>query len=71
MVERYADHTGIVHFMGIFGGDYTLCGDALEGEKGDTPMAKTREKVDCENCKGVVAYCKAIGKTEILQPGEW
>jgi len=55
----------IVHAESAGGVDYTLCGDALEGENGDTPMELTRDLIRCGRCEAIILHCKMIKPAEI------
>jgi len=50
-----------VHFVMKNGGDFTLCGLTLDGDRitcGD--YYKTKENVNCNNCRKIVDYCRSI-----------
>jgi hypothetical protein len=59
-VTYYVDSYGEVHAGGAIGNDTTLCGDALEGENGETPLSQTRATLSCLRCINIVAYCRDI-----------
>jgi len=59
----------IIHFRGTGQSDYGLCGADLAGdtihENGKYDNAEqTTEKVNCEDCIGIVNYCKGIKRAE-------
>ena len=54
------------HFAGIIS-DFTLCGLSLDGDPQTTgEFNLTKEKVNCEQCIGIVLYAKKISKSELL-----
>jgi hypothetical protein len=57
-------HKGEIHFTGVVGGDYTLCGITLDSDPMTFGSYKiTKEKINCTNCQEIVTYCKSIRKT--------
>jgi hypothetical protein len=49
------------HAFGVIGGDVTLCGDALEGNPGETPppiVAPPGREVTCPRCIQVIEHCR-------------
>lgn len=69
-MKRWRDYYAekLVHAQGaIAGGEFTLCGRALEGVNGDEPMTETRELIQCPACEAIIAHCKIIKPTEINQ----
>jgi len=53
-----------IHFTGALGGDYTLCGLTLDGDKSTCgSFENTKDKVNCKDCQEIVSYCKSIRKT--------
>lgn len=65
MSERVRDVFGAVHAGTPDGNDFTLCGDAMEGEKGDEEMEPTTARINCERCIRVIIYAKSIRAPEI------
>lgn len=66
---EFEDGFTTVHFTGTQQSDYALCGQDLAGDganftgHGAYPTAElTKDKVDCEDCLRIVAYCKSIKK---------
>lgn len=64
-MKHLRDIDGAVHCEGADGVDCTLCGLALEGERGDTPMAEVHKGIDCERCITTIYFCKRIRNGEI------
>lgn len=51
------------HSPGALGNGYTLCGYALEGNPGEPEaeppkMAGNGERITCEQCNKVIAFCR-------------
>lgn len=59
-MKHLRDIDGAIHLEGPDGVDYTLCGHALEGERGDTPMVETNEGIDCDRCIGIINHCRRV-----------
>jgi len=66
-IDRYSEvvEDGVrayarIHLGRNDGLDMTLCGVALEGERGDNQMLRTRRRVTCTQCIGTIRYCKTI-----------
>lgn len=56
VVDRYA----VIHAGASAGNGVTLCGVALEGEHGDSQMMRTRRRITCLRCVGIIKYCRTI-----------
>ncbi len=67
-MKHIKDVDRVVHCEGADGNDYTLCGEALEGVNGDTPMVETQEGIDCGRCIGIIQHCRRVGRGEIKLP---
>jgi len=65
---REPNDKSVVHCEGaIASGEFTLCGRALEGERGDEQMEITRDLIRCPDCEAIIAHCKIIKPSEINQ----
>lgn len=67
-MKHLEDIDGVIHCEGPDGADYSLCGLALEGERGDTPMTDTAEDIDCGRCIATIRFCKRVRDGEIKAP---
>lgn len=55
----YCALEGSVHIVGE--AETTLCGNALEGEEGETAALNVvPQRITCERCKVIIEYVKAI-----------
>ena len=68
--KHWKDSDRVVHCDTSDGVDYTLCGEALEGERGDTPMTETFEGIDCPRCIDIIRFCQKVRPGEIKMPSE-
>lgn len=60
-MKHLKDIDRVVHCEGVVaGGEFTLCGLALEGERGDAVMADTFEGIDCANCIAIIRHCRNV-----------
>lgn len=62
-IARYSevvDRHAIIHAGPSDGHDMTLCGAALEGERGGNQMLRTRRRITCSRCIGIIRYCRTI-----------
>lgn len=67
-MKRWREHhdQSVVHCVAaIAAGEFTLCGLALEGERGDTPMQETRDLIRCQDCESIILHCKMVKPAEI------
>jgi len=55
-----------VHFDGLTCSS-TLCGQDYAGDKEWGVGEPTEERVDCEQCIHIVAFCKTIRSTEMVK----
>lgn len=59
----------VFHLEAPGGNDYTLCGAALEGERGDSPMEEISDsggrQVTCAECIRIVEHCWRLRKSKI------
>lgn len=70
-IDRYSevvDRHVVVHAGAHGGNDYTLCGAALDGEDGNGQMLRTRRRVTCRECIGIIRYCKSIPNRVLNAP---
>jgi hypothetical protein len=58
-------HCGGVGSVG--GGDFTLCGDSLNGINDDTPMKATKDRITCDRCLAIIEFCKGVRAKELLR----
>ena len=58
------DIDGVTHSEGA-AGEFTLCGLAPEGERGDEYMVEVAGPIDCKNCIGIIRHCKSLKKYQI------
>lgn len=63
--REFHDKSAVHCEAAIAPGEYTLCGLALEGENGDTPMEETRDLIRCPDCEGIILHCKLVKPAEI------
>jgi hypothetical protein len=60
-VKYLRDFEGATHLDGATAaGEFTLCGLAQEGERGDQQMVETSGPIDCPTCVGIIRYCKGL-----------
>lgn len=65
-MKHLRDVDGVIHCVGaVAAGEFSLCGLALEGERGDTPMIEIHKSIDCRNCIATIEHCKSIRNREI------
>lgn len=70
-IDRYSevvDRHAVIHAGPSEGGDYTLCGMATDGEDGNTQMLRTRRRITCIRCIGIIHYCKSIPNRILRAP---
>lgn len=68
-MKHLRDIDGDVHCEGaVAAGEFTLCGLALEGERGDAQMTETPAGIDCRNCVAIIEQCKRVRNGEIKPP---
>ena len=50
------------HMKSLLNDEYTLCGDAFDGEDGmdSLAFAESGERVTCSECRKVIAACKVV-----------
>ncbi|MDB5656662.1 MAG: hypothetical protein JWQ94_4275 [Tardiphaga sp.] len=63
-IDRWHEATPdgtVIHCGPAVGGDSTLCGFAMEGERGDHPLAAVMlGKINCPSCVAIIRFCKAV-----------
>lgn len=59
-MKHWREHDGRIHCEEAGGGGYTLCGAALEGERGDQHMTDTAATINCRECVGIIEFCKRV-----------
>lgn len=58
----------ILHFEGVIGGDYTLCGESISHDPDiyeKAPVRAVYGKVNCPNCIAIVEAVRKIKGNEI------
>lgn len=60
MAKHHLDCDGVVHCEENGGAGYTLCGLALEGERGATPMTDTAARINCGECVAIIKFCQRV-----------
>jgi len=55
----------IYHCEDISGLDYTLCGVSLDGDQTETELASMSSKIDCQNCLGIIKFCRNVSAWSI------
>lgn len=52
----------LVHFNGVIGNSYTLCGLNTEGDEylGQKPGKETKRKINCPDCLAIIRECKSL-----------
>lgn len=67
MAERFrSSEDDRVHFGSPDGNDYFLCGLAYEGADGLADIKAVKRRVDCEQCIGIVRFCKTVKAHEMI-----
>lgn len=73
-MRKYREETPngpLLHCEASNGDDRTLCGCALEGENGDTPMQLTpRGRINCSDCTQVINFCQTITHHHLAPRGQ-
>lgn len=65
MVRHLLDIENVVHCEGSDGIDCALCGDALEGINGDTPMIETEARISCDRCLSIIRFSRKVRNEEM------
>ena len=68
MAKHYLETGLIIHCEGVIGTDYTLCGAAMEGVRGNEIMTETRASINCSQCITVIKFCQKIRAGELCAP---
>lgn len=73
--KRFVETSDGVHLVSPLNGEFTLCGDALEGSASDDAeieaAAATKSRtVTCPKCATVVLHCRGVAVGVVVKRGQ-
>jgi hypothetical protein len=72
-MRKYRENTSdgpLIHVNCANGDDRTLCGAALEGLNGETPMQLVKTgKINCADCGRIINHCQLITHHHLAHRG--